>query len=179
MTVFELISTYAILFILGGILRLIEGSGDTKIPHWILTVSFFVLALGGFVPIVGIDELELFAFSDWFALGWIVLWSGLCLIVGHTQWEDWKWQATRFAMFGAIALFWICEPYVLLPVMFAIAGVLYTPLIKMSVPKFWLFDGGEAYARFIAGGVVLNPAIWLSLNTIFVDSIVELWYSIV
>lgn len=175
MTVIELLLTYSALFLLGGFVRLIEGSDDEVIPHGILNVSFFVVAFLGFIPIVGIDELELFAVSDWLTLGWIVLWSGLCLIVGHTDWPDPLWQANRFGMFGFTALYFIGEPYILLPIMYAIAGVLYSPLIKTNPPKFWLFDGGEAYARFIAGGIVLNPAIWLSLNTIFVDSIAKLW----
>lgn len=95
-------------------------------------------------------------------LGWWAPWAGgwmaAALIVGETKWESWTWQAIRFGGPAAVAVLPLGMdglPYV---VAAAGAGLAYPALATIGhrLPRFWLFDGFEAYARLALGLAVIG-----------------------
>lgn len=155
MTTFN-ISIIIVLLLTGGIVRFVEGSKDETIPHLILQIALFLVPFG---------EMLYFTHDPGISFS-VAFWSSMCLIIGHTDWKDFEWQFTRFALFGFAAMFGFGPGGILCVVMFALAGLMYPILFWIDehvfkIPTWKFIDGPEAYARFFAGVVVLNPVVWL------------------
>lgn len=93
---------------------------------------------------------------------WLGGWAALNLIVGHTSWMDWKWQALRFSMVAALTVYPLGPSaagwgYI---AACAVAGLSYPLLFWLNerwpLPRWWLFDGPEAYARLPLGAAVIG-----------------------
>lgn len=95
-------------------------------------------------------------------MGWLSLWAGpvaaLSLIIGETRWQSSTWQAIRFGGMAALAVL----PFGLAGwpavVAAALGGLSYPALFHFDahLPRRWLFDGAEAYARFALGAGVIG-----------------------
>lgn len=94
---------------------------------------------------------------EWWCL-WAGGWAAASLIVGETKWQSPTWQAIRFGGMAAIAMLPIGLaglPYVAA----CIAGGLAYPALaalESRLPRWWLFDGSEAYARLALGAAVIG-----------------------
>lgn len=148
----------AAFMLLGAVWRFVDGlSGETSgIPTSVRNVVTIGLCLG----------------SAWWSLGseWAAMWTGGCaalsIIIGCTKWEDWTWQAIRFGGMAAIAvvplgLGWWCLVYI---APCALAGMSYPALGRVDryLPRWWLFDGWEAYARLLLGAAIVGGLAGLS-----------------
>lgn len=137
----------------GGIVRLVDGSAQPvpglpfKIPNGVRVASIFALCLSawtitlGFVPIAPV----------------CAAWCMLALIMGQTNWTDWLWMPMRFALFGFAASWSIGIDMWHVPAVMALAGISYPFMFwideRMTLPRLWIVDGPEAYARFVCGGL--------------------------
>lgn len=99
----------------------------------------------------------------WGAPDWPVFWyaagASASIIIGCTRWEDWTWQAIRFGgMAAATALpAGLVGGWIYVAACIA-AGLAYPALARVDgwLPRWWRFDGFEAYARFAIGAAVLG-----------------------
>ena len=139
------------LVVLAAIWRLLEG--DAKAPPALLRHAALVLLAGA--------SAYLTAGATWPAL---LLMAGIItnISVGMTKWEDWGWMPLRYSGLAALSCLLIPNawPYVLACVG---CGLLYPALMAWGngLPRFWKFDGPEAYARLVAGGVIIGSPSYL------------------
>lgn len=132
----------------GALVRLIDGA-NTGVPNGARVALFYALAIGG----------AAYAGAGLWAL-WVGGWAATSIVWGQTRWEDPGYQALRFgvpAMIGA-APFWTGGLlYVGLGVA---AAVSYLPLVwldrRIGLPRWWIFDGPEAYYRLPMGAAIIG-----------------------
>jgi hypothetical protein len=97
---------------------------------------------------------------------WAAAFASINILIGHTAWKDWAWMPLRYSGIAAITALPFGEPYVYV-FLCLLAGVMYPFLfwldevIKLKLPRFWYFDGAEAYCRIPAGAFILGGTIFL------------------
>ncbi len=95
-------------------------------------------------------------------MGWWSLWAGAIaagsLIIGCTNWSNPTWQAIRFGGPAALAVLPIGIAGWPAVVAACLGGLSYPALMRVGLrlPRFWLFDGFEAYARLLLGAGVIG-----------------------
>ncbi|MBC7907036.1 MAG: hypothetical protein H7Y60_09865 [Rhodospirillaceae bacterium] len=95
-------------------------------------------------------------------MGWWSPWAGgiaaASLMIGCTNWSNPTWQAIRFG--GPAALAVLPLGMAGLPAIIAatMGGLSYPALMRLNLalPRFWLVDGWEAYARLVLGAGVIG-----------------------
>ena len=107
------------------------------------------------------------AAAGWAGLTWLAPYVGavaaLSLIVGHTEWKSWSWQPHRAAAMAALAVFPFGLDGATYIATCAIGSLAYPAFSRIDtrLPRFWLFDGGESYARLIFGAAVVGGLAFL------------------
>lgn len=145
----------------GALWRFVDGldRSQSRIPAAIRGVIFFAAALV-VCKLTG---------KTWLLAAFMASAATLNIIVGHTKWDDWTWQACRFSMFAAWTVLPLNDfahtwPYVFLC---AVAGLSYPVLFLVDgqglhldapkrLPRWRLLDGPEAYARLPLGAAILG-----------------------
>lgn len=94
---------------------------------------------------------------------WVGLFTAINILMGQTKWEDFSWMPLRYSGIAAIAVFPLGSMSWWYILACAIVGLLYPLLMKFGtkLPTWKLFDGPEAYARTIAGGVIIGLLTYL------------------
>lgn len=155
-------------FILGAAWRFADGL-DAKTSHLPTGVRSFLL---GFLLFFAVWSSGAFSLAGGLWLLPCVI-TMLSLMTGQTKWAEPWWQFWRFAIPGALAvipaaLYQAVQgsgpglPLLASGCLYALAcgaaGTSYTFLgrIDAKLPRWWLFDGFESYARLVLGGVLVG-----------------------
>ena len=160
----------AVLF--GALWRFWDGldRSQSRLPAALRGVIFFAAALA-VCKLTG---------KTWPLAVYMAGFATLNIVVGHTKWDDWTWQALRFSTFGALTVLPLDDfahtVYYVAALIFA--GVAYPLLFEMRnvLPRWgnlgpdptdaegrdrYMFDGPEAYARLPLGAAILGGLAFL------------------
>lgn len=135
---------------LGSLWRLYDGREH---PWWWNGAGLAIISWASFVGV---------GFNWWIVWFTVIIWAALQS--GYTKWESFKWMIPRYLFPTMLAglTYGIAigdKSAILYGFLGLIPGLAYPILAKYGndkLPIFWWLDGPEAYARLLAGGVLVG-----------------------